>query len=400
MDYHPQPFSPPPGEQIDILGRTLTVQPHPANPSFPFSSEGQRATVYQLRVENDHEILALKVFKKKYRGPELAQSLSRLARLRNLPGLRAAQREMISSSDAIVARYPDLEYSMLMPWIQGKTWYDLLVSARKAGIHIEMASAVRLCERFLRLMGDLEAAGIAHTDVSPGNVTVEMADSEIQLLDLEDAYIPGALPPRFQNMGSAGYRHVSSGQISFWRADGDRYSAAILAAEMLVLSNPDLAREATDEGYFTGDHRSESANQRLSRAMPWLHSIAPEFTEVFQRAWWSVDLSACPTLKELHTTITSISENSSGGTKAVILIEPKIVPVSLSQDQVIAPYPVAPSTNQPPAHSSNQIGCFLLVFFLALSMLAVPGLNGLSAGCFLPVLVLVAVGWMISQARK
>lgn len=393
MDARSQPFSPQPGDRVDLFGRTLTVQPHPANPSFAFSSEGQRATVYQLRAEDGREILALKVFKKRYREPELAQGFGRLAKLRRLPGMRAAQREIISSSDPVLSLYPDLEYSMLMPWIQGKTWYDLLVSARKTGVHLDMTSAVRLCEQFLRVMGALEASGIAHTDISPGNVTIEMADSGVQLLDLEDAYIPGSPPPRFQNMGSAGYRHASAGQVSFWRPDGDRYSAAVLAAEMLVLSNPDLASDSTDEGYFIGDYRSDAANQRRSRAEPWLHSISPEFTQFFQQAWWAKDLSACPELKKLHTAILPASANLTRGSGSVTLIQPAPPPAP--------PQPPAPPVSpQPVKAATGNLGCFIAILILALVMLAVPGLNYLSAGCLLPVLFFVALGWGISQIKK
>lgn len=413
-------FDPQPGEALELFDRRFVVQPHPVNPTYVFSSDGQRGTVYQLREAKTRETFALKVFKKRYQEPALAEGLARLDRLRDLPGMRAARRKILLPGDPPTLLIPELNYAVLMPWIQGKTWYDVLVSAWRDGIYLSQDSAVRLCEQFLSVMAGLEAAGVAHSDISPGNVTIEVENSGVQLLDLEDAYIPGSPPPRYLNMGSAGYRHSSAGRISFWCPEGDRYAGAVLAAEMLVLAKHDLARDSTDQGFFSEDRTSETGRQRFARAMPWLYTLAPEFAEGFLRAWEAQELTDCPRLSELHQVILPLADAVAPLPRKVVLLQAASPPVpsppkkpspvqwqswneaqSSSSKNPTSPSARSSGGTQGPqkTNSSAQVGCFLLVFFVALLMLAVPGLNAF-AGCLLPVLVVIAIIWMIAQARK
>ncbi len=142
---------------------------------------------------------------------------------------------------------------------------------------------------------------MAHTDLSPGNVVFELGSCDVQLLDLEDMYMPAA-PGAKVALGSQGYRHPSgdtSGE-NFWRPEGDRYAAAVLAAEILVLSNRDLARLATDEGFFTDHRLCAQASSRFDEAKALLSKVAPTFAAVFERAWLAETLNECPRVSELY----------------------------------------------------------------------------------------------------
>src|SRR6185436_15116432 len=97
--------------------------------------------------------------------------------------------------------HPDLAYAMIMPWIKGRTWFDFLVNAGSSGRPFPFATALQLCKRFLEVLASLEKSGIAHTDLSPGNVVLETSSCDVQLLDLEDLYMPGAVNSRVA-MGS------------------------------------------------------------------------------------------------------------------------------------------------------------------------------------------------------
>src|SRR4051794_39384281 len=224
-------FDPNPGDSIDLFGQAYVVQPHPQAHYLPYRQKAGRARVYQLQKGQEGQYFALKEFKKLYRQPSLIDLYQNLHRVESFQGLRAARREIVLPADPAAQRYPNLEYAMLMPWIEGTTWFDVLGQAREDGGYPDLATAIGLCDRFLEVMEELEKAGMAHTDISPGNVMVGFDPIDVQLVDLEDMYMPWALAPSKPNTGSAGYRH-RSGETT-WKPEGDRYAAAVLAAEML-----------------------------------------------------------------------------------------------------------------------------------------------------------------------
>jgi hypothetical protein len=157
-------------------------------------------------------------------------------------------------------------------------------------------------------MKGLEAVGVAHSDIAPGNVMVKVEDGDVQLLDLEDLCTPDSVAPKDRITGQTGYIHPSahldeqSGSASFttWCREGDRYATAVLATEMLVLSQPQLAANASDTGFFGGDRTSSLAAKRCADALPFLRSVCPAFADLFEKAWTSETLAACPTVAELR----------------------------------------------------------------------------------------------------
>jgi serine/threonine protein kinase len=303
----PANFDPSPRDSIDLFGRKHVVQPHPQVAYLPYSQLAGRAVVHQLR-DQTGEYFALKVFKKQYRDPSLVGAIQNLKHVENFEGLRAARRRIVLPSDPAARKHRNLEYAMLMPWVHGKTWYDVLGQARDEGYYLPEPVAIRLCNRFLSIMEGLETAGVAHTDISPGNVMVEFTENDVQLLDLEDMYMPGADPPSHQSTGSTGYRHRSGEDgNTFWRSEGDRYSAAVLAAEMLILVSPQLARKATQEGFFRGHCGTSEGMTRFEEAQVWLEKIAPEFAPVFERSWFASSLEECPRISELRMPITELA---------------------------------------------------------------------------------------------
>lgn len=306
----PVRFEPKPDDIVALFGRRYYVQPHPSASYMPYASEGRRAVVYQLRDAAGGDY-ALKVFRRKFRNDSLLASANLLNRFARLEGMRAARRQVVPPTDNAARHCRDLQYAVLMEWMRGRTWYDVLVEARHAGRHLAQPAAIHLCERFLKVMSGLEAAGIAHGDIAPGNVMVEVAATDVQLIDLEDIYVPGEAPPEKPNTGSNGYRHRSAAQGAHtWCGEGDRYAAAVLAAEVLVLAEPRLARRATDEGYFAGHCWSQEGAERYDAARGWLEKTAPDFAALFERAWLSDSLAQCPGLAELHAAILPLASQT------------------------------------------------------------------------------------------
>ena len=321
--------------------------PHPQVRMMAYASEGSRAVVYKVR-KNSGSIHALKVFKKVYRTPALLDSAARLKVVESYSGFRAARRSVLPTSDPAVRAQPDLAYAILMPWLEGKTWFDILLEASTTGPPYNRGAAIRLCERFLQVMNQLESAGLAHTDIAPGNIVIGYKPLEIELIDLEDLYIPGTKPPEAMNYGSHGYRHPSADSgSSTWRAAGDRYATAVLSCEMLLLSDPDCARLATDAGFFVEDRRSQLGQQRLASATRCLRSFAPQFLNLFEAAWKSEKLESCPTVASFYQCVSELAKGAQPATFAARQ------PASPAATPAPAPAVVAaPATTQTPASSA------------------------------------------------
>lgn len=347
-------FRPEPGDTLVLFGAPLAFPQHPsARIRMPHSAEGGRATVYELRDAAGRR-LALKVFRRQFREPGLAQSGARLGGFRALEGMDAAQRQVLLPGEDVVRRFPDLEYALLMPWIDGETWTDVLM--RK--MPLPAGTAIHLCARFLSVMRALETAGAAHTDIACGNVVVRQDPIGVQLLDLEDMYLPGAPLPVNPRPGSDGYQHRLREPV--FCPEGDRYAAAVLAAEMLAMANPALTELGSDTGMFGGHAGDSVADAAYARVDAWLRQVAPAFASAFWRAWHAPRLAECPTLAELHDTLTALAAATplpvSASTPPPSIDVPRHDKVEWTRPRPAArPAPPPPATQSapPPPQSGN-----------------------------------------------
>jgi serine/threonine protein kinase len=394
-------FKPKPNDILSMFGERYVVQPLPSAPHIPYSSEGGRAFVYQLK-DQKGDYFALKVFKRKFRGAGLVDSTQHLAQIEKFEGLRAASRRVLPPGAAIIEKHPDLVYAMLMPWISGSTWFDVLVNARDKGTYFNSEFAVKLSAQFLKVMAALEQEGYAHSDISQGNLIIGQQQPEVELLDLEDMYLPGAPPPAQDYRGSPGYRHRSGDQgATTWCSEGDRYATAVMAAEMLLLTNQKAARLATDTGYFQNHCQDPVGQERFEAAKDTLRNIAPGFTELFQKAWHSESLGDCPKIADLReaineTTAKTITidvapppevpgvvwekQNGNQPTQTVVIDPPQAPPASSRTKQApegfwssgpasTPPPEPQPATMQPPPSSQPEIWVIVIAIVVLILLL-------------------------------
>lgn len=320
-------LSPQPGDRIEVEGHRYRFAPHPAAPRAVHALEASRATVFQV-IADDGAHYALKVFKQRFRVPSLVQVTGRLLPLRSLPGLFAAERRIITAPPP---HLPDLLYAVFIPWMHGPTWSDILVRAR-GGSTLGLDEAVRLCDRFLLIVEMLQSRGIAHTDLSPANVVFDVARLDVQLVDLEDLHMAGATQPGAPSRGSRGYQHP--GGETCWHADGDRYSSAILAAEILLSADARSMGLATDDYCFGPNSASTAgaANTRFLRER--LRLISGTFASLFDRTWLSSTLAQCPSAAELRQAIQPLKMQLDAGIHWLpreegLAVPPKRVPGTL-----------------------------------------------------------------------
>ena len=118
----------------------------------------------------------------------------------------------------------------------------------------------------------------------------------VELIDVEDIFGPDMPNPLAYPLGSDGYQHRegrtrSEGQ---WCVAGDRFSSAILLAEMLAWPNPDIRNQCDDEHYFSSTEMQRRSSKRYQLMLSVLNEIGAPLRNSFEAAWRSNLLAQCP----------------------------------------------------------------------------------------------------------
>jgi len=281
-------------ELITIDNIVYQVAEHPALPGVPYIQRGARGFVIQLKAPNS-ERFALKYFKIKYRVSELVSIGRTLRQFADLPGLRAAYRTIftVETHVSLIRRYPALEYGVLMPWLPGMTWFDVMTKK----MPLAPLESVKLAQQAAKILAGLEANGLAHCDIAGANVMIDRRTNRVELVDIEEMHGAGLPRPVELPAGQQGYQHRASANEGQWREDGDRFGGAILISEMLAWHSNRMRDNSADEHFFAAAEVQQPDTPRFRLMFDYLRSeYSPELAEAFERAWRSAALSECPPL--------------------------------------------------------------------------------------------------------
>lgn len=268
-------------------------------PDTVFMLEGSEALIYQVQELGTGKPFALKVAKATTQGKHIEQAIDALARCPESPGLTLARQRICLTKAAhprLITMFPQLEYAVLMPWSEGRTWAGFMLD-RKASESYTTQQALHLARVTALTLRALEAQSLAHTDIAGSNVLLLPHFQNIELLDLEGLYFSEASAPR-PTWGSPGYQHRHLGSLGQWCAEGDRFAGAILLTEMLAWCDPEV-RACTPPGaesLFRPEELQESGGRVRQAVRDALEKICPPARDLFDETWASRDLCACPTL--------------------------------------------------------------------------------------------------------
>jgi hypothetical protein len=312
-------FSPNFHDELTIDGITYRIAEHPAAPGMPYGQEGRAGIVYCLDLtptprpgghppsplpvgegkggQGGGVRSALKVFKPRFRLPFLVSQADRMAPLAALPGLRACQRTVLTPfrHADLLRQYPDLTYAVLMPWIEGPTWFDILMDRKPLSPETSLALAHSLAQVLARM----EEQGIAHCDLSAPNVMLPLlaGGTGVELVDLEGLYAPGMTRPQELSSGSAGYAHRQA-RGGLWGPEADRFAGAVLLAEMLGWCDPQVVQAAWGESYFAPQEMQQDTPRYRTLVETLERRWGSNVARLFERAWRSDSLLDCPTFGE------------------------------------------------------------------------------------------------------
>ena len=298
-------FDPSPKQELLIEQASYQIAEHPAAPGIAYGQEGRAATVYRL--DGPRRSAALKVFKQHFRIPSITSVASRLENLARLPGLTVCRRTVLTPNrHALLLRLqPDLTYSVVMPWIPGPTWLQIVMEQQP----ITPEQSLQLATALANILAGLEQEGVAHCDLSGANVLLpvfapqsEFDSAEVELVDVEQLYAPGFERPLAVPSGSDGYAHHTVHQ-GCWDAFADRFAGAILLAEILGWCDPTIRSAAWGECFFDPQElqrpckRYDLLAQTLQKR--WGDGVASRFSQ----AWTSQVLADCSTFGEWILTL-------------------------------------------------------------------------------------------------
>lgn len=273
------------------------IAEHPAAPGIPYGQEGRAAVVYQLHIPGNRAV-ALKVFKPRYRLPALVSLAEQIAPFAQLPGLQVCRRTVLTPQrhGGLLKQYPDLTYAVMMPWITGPTWMQVLLEKTP----FTPEQSLTLARSFAGILAGMEQRDLAHCDLSGPNILLPQlaGGKDIALVDVEGLYGPGLKQPRDIMSASPGYAHQST-PGGVWGTEADRFAGAVLLAEMLGWYDARVRDQAVgDPGYFAA-REVQQPSERYDILIAALREQWGEaVTRLFERAWRSETLWDCPTFGE------------------------------------------------------------------------------------------------------
>jgi serine/threonine protein kinase len=291
------PFKPEAGSIIMISNSDYRFAEHPSAPGMPYGQAGRAGTVYQL-IASDGRKLALKVFLPRFSTPAVASQAEKLRTFADIPGLQVCQRTVLTPQNNynILRLYQGLTYAVLMDWVEGSTWMEVMMEKRTFTVEQSLSLGRGLAE----VLSQMEQRGVAHCDLSGSNVLlpgIDEGDGDISLVDVEGLYGPGLPKPEQLPSGSTGYGHRTA-EEGLWSAEADRFAGAVLMAEMLGWCDERVRQASSKESYF-----DSSELQREGERYQILKTVLRErwgsgVGELFERAWTSETLADCPTMGE------------------------------------------------------------------------------------------------------
>jgi hypothetical protein len=280
----------------DILFRAME---HPASPKFVHAASGGKATVFRIRELSSRLDYALKVMKFRYQDSSLEAVCRTLDQLKGVPGLKVCDRRCLTPSNASesLTKYPGLLYSILMPWVEGPSWFDTIYSSTQRRNLLDKKRSFALACNLAEILLGLERLMIAHCDLSATNIIYDPATMDVHLIDVEDIFAPSFPQPNFIPSGTPGYQHKES-KHGQWHGKADRFAGAILLSEMLGWYADSVRAVSYAESYFDPAELQTPACAKLDVLAEAISGHHVLFAELLNRAWNSTSFDECPAFEE------------------------------------------------------------------------------------------------------
>lgn len=288
---------------IDINGEKYSFTEAPNAPGIIYAEVGRKAKVYRLI--NDERAYALKVFKPRYRSELIVENTRRITQYQDVPGLAVAKRIIITPEEYshIIEENRSFAYAVLMPWIEGKSWFNYITGR----IGLQRKESLILARALVNSVNELEKRDLAHCDLSSSNFIFTADYQQVELIDIEDLFGEGLEEPLEKPAGTGGYAPGWIRREGVWEAGADRFAAGILISEILGWQFSDVRAASAGETYFPEEEFGKKT-QRYQILADRLGEIHPELTSLFKTLWYAESVEECPRVAEWKGVLEYIRE--------------------------------------------------------------------------------------------
>jgi tetratricopeptide (TPR) repeat protein len=312
-------FQPNVGDVLSLDEVEYRIAEHPGAPGIAYGQEGRQGIVYKLAAAPVGEApvgeapspapgegrgggdRALKVFKPRYRLPGLVALADHIGSFATLSGLEVCRRSVLTPrrQGSLLHEHPDLVYAVVMPWIAGPTWMEVMLDKRE----LSAEQSLELARALVEVLVALEQRSMAHCDLSGPNVLLpglvgDGARSSVALVDVEQMYAPGLEKPELLPGGSLGYAQHRTATEGLWESKADRYAGAVLVAEMLGWCDERVRQAAWGENYFDPQEMQTESERAQALGAVLRERWGTGAAGLFERAWRSETLGDCATFGE------------------------------------------------------------------------------------------------------
>lgn len=256
------------------------------SPSAPLALKSRRAEVYFMRGSND-QLWVIKKFLSHHADQTLYRDSIKTL-IPHRPGFEAGYLRKVLHQESIsnpIFRKPPLstwiENTILMPAVSGSSWAAVSRNIREGRQYLPKKHRIKLIRSLSEKVQWLEGQDISHRDLSAANVCVDIKEADVHLVDWDAMFHPTLAMPEALTRGTRGYiapflniKGVSDGRHT-WRVRADRFSLALLNAEILTIS----------EGFpSTGETGMCDQDDLYNRSGPCLDAMIADLKLNFPRA--------------------------------------------------------------------------------------------------------------------
>jgi len=191
-----------------------------------------------------------------------------------------------------------LEATVLMPRAHGVDWASLADDLRDGTVSLQPSQRLAICRATQEVVLLLEAHQLAHRDLSCGNLFIDPNTWQVILIDYDSMFHVSLSMPPGTTCGTAGYaarfawKGGQADATATWCEGADRFSAAILCTEFLVMGpNTPMASEG---GMFTQEELCKGDGPAVQLASTALARSFPQILPVFQATLAARSFRDCP----------------------------------------------------------------------------------------------------------
>jgi len=286
------------GDILNIDGTEYVVAMHPERKDEPYAQMGRRGVVYNVS-SSGADAMALKMFSPRYRVPPLVMHTGKLAKLCDLPAISAANRKVLTPQryTTLLRQQPDLSYAILMPWIEGPSWAQL-VQGQQA---LTSSESLSLASPLAQALSIMEQGGYAHCALAGSCLLLPgltgRSKSAIEFVGLEQFYGP-SFPKLLEFLSPTPGYNARSNPDSDLLSNADRFAGGILIAEMLTWCDDTVRSSRWGSSYFDPEEMQKPC-QRLDILLGALRQYwGDSLAELFRRLWNSENSADCPSFGE------------------------------------------------------------------------------------------------------